>query len=107
MSNNGLGQSFFSHQIQLLQPLFLPNVDHSDDHDSNDKDNKNSTPAMMMALVSMSVPQDIGSVKKSRTRAHDQSVSPGCCAAHYQTPPKVRVSSEHLSLMFIVNTVSS
>ncbi|KAG1788014.1 uncharacterized protein HD556DRAFT_1405954 [Suillus plorans] len=56
----------------------------------------------MTALVSTSVPQYIASVQKSRNRARDQSVSPispGCCATHYQTPPKLRVSSEHLSPM--------
>ncbi|KAG1895570.1 uncharacterized protein F5891DRAFT_1058076 [Suillus fuscotomentosus] len=56
----------------------------------------------MTALVSTSVPQYIASVQKPRNRARDQSVSPispGCCATHYQTPPKLRVSSEHLSPM--------
>ncbi|KAG2128324.1 uncharacterized protein EDB93DRAFT_1184674 [Suillus bovinus] len=56
----------------------------------------------MTALVSTSVPQYIPSVQKSRNKVRDQSVSPistGCRTSHYQTPPKLRVSSEHLSPM--------
>ncbi|KAG2150895.1 hypothetical protein DEU56DRAFT_578874 [Suillus clintonianus] len=56
----------------------------------------------MTALVSTSVPQYIPSVQKPRTRVRDQSlspISPSCRAAHYQTPPKFRVSSEHISPM--------
>lgn len=82
--------------------MFLSNVDHSEDDDSNDEDGENSTAATMTALVSTSVPQYIASVQKSKTKARDQSVSPispGCCPAHYKTPPKFRVSSEHLSPM--------
>ena len=47
----------------------------------------------MTALVSTPVPQYISSVQsKSRTRTRDQSmspISPGCRAAHYQTPSKL------------------
>ncbi|KAG1846298.1 hypothetical protein C8R48DRAFT_779529 [Suillus tomentosus] len=46
----------------------------------------------------------IVNTQKSRNRARDQSVSPispGCCATHYQTPQKLRVSSEHLSPMLM------